>query len=107
MINDIEWEIPVYKDFREEQANTLNRFTHEFLINFCSPDGSIDLIKLVRYSSRNENEHWITIEMHLADVEYEYVEDNEDNKDEEDYEDDWDDEDEIYKLAQLGMTIFI
>jgi len=107
MINDIGWEIPIYKDFIEEQAKTLNRFTHEFLINFCRPNGSIDLMKLVRYSSHNENEHWITIEMHLADVVYEYVEDNEDDKNEEDYEDDWEDEEDIYELAQIGMTIFI
>lgn len=39
------------EDFLNSYSNTLNKFTKEFIDNFCKKDGSIDWEKLVKFNS--------------------------------------------------------
>lgn len=39
--------------FTGEYSKTVNRFTHQFIKEFCSPDGDIDWLKLVEFNSGN------------------------------------------------------
>ncbi len=41
------------EDYTTERAKVLNRFTREFLEDFCNPDGAIDWAKLVAFNSGN------------------------------------------------------
>ena len=41
------------EDFGEKRAALINRFTSEFLAEFCSPDGSINWEALVQFNSGN------------------------------------------------------
>jgi len=39
--------------FALEKSKLVNRFTHQFIEEFCNPDGGIDWVKLVQFNSRN------------------------------------------------------
>jgi hypothetical protein len=39
------------EDFMGEYAKVINRFTKEFIEEFCLPDGQIDWTKIVRFNS--------------------------------------------------------
>lgn len=43
------------EDFQESYAAMLNKFTQEFIIDFCNEDGSINWIKLVKFNSGGYN----------------------------------------------------
>ena len=39
-------------EFMESYSNMINKFTRDFIIDFCKPDGEIDWIKLVEFNSK-------------------------------------------------------
>jgi Type II restriction endonuclease EcoO109I len=47
-------------EFMDAWAKTLNRFEHDFLINFGNPFGSIDWEKLLRFNSGEDNIPWVS-----------------------------------------------
>jgi len=46
-------------EFEKEWGKALNRFEHDFLINFGNDDGSIDWEKLLRYNSGKDKVVWV------------------------------------------------
>lgn len=48
---NLDWNDPVVREFRRVYQETETRLINEFVNLFCTPDGQIDWIKVVKFNS--------------------------------------------------------